>query len=63
MNLEPPLLNYYMFRSDAMIALEVMAENVSVNKAVLTMFNLGRDNKSPVIRTNMTKIIDIVITR
>ncbi|XP_023349071.1 TOG array regulator of axonemal microtubules protein 1 [Eurytemora carolleeae] len=50
-------------RSDAMIALEVMAENVSVNKAVLTMFNLGRDNKSPVIRTNMTKIIDIVITR
>ena len=46
-----------------MTALEVMAENVSVNKAVLAMFNLGRDQKSPVIRTHMTKIIDIVITR
>ena len=46
-----------------MTALEVMAENVTVNKAVHTMFSLGRDNKSPVIRTNMAKIIDIVITR
>ena len=46
-----------------MTALEVMAENVSVLKAVSTLLALGKDHKSPVIKSNVAKIVDTVITR
>ena len=46
-----------------MTALEVMAENTSVHKVVTTLLTLTRDHKSPVIKSNMAKIIDSVITR
>ena len=52
-----------MCRSDAILALDVMAENVSVCKAVTTVYLLVRDSKSAVIRTNIARVMDSVITR
>jgi hypothetical protein len=46
-----------------MLGLEVMAENVSVCKAVTTVYLLGKESKNAVIRTNIARIIDSVITR
>ena len=40
-----------------------MAENVSVCKAVTTVYLLVRDSKSAVIRTNIARVMDSVITR
>lgn len=50
-------------RSDANLALDVMAENVSVCRAVTAVYLLGRDSKNAVIRTNIARIMDSVITR
>ena len=50
-------------RSDAMTALEVMAENVSVYKAVITLLNLGKGHKSAVVKGNMASLVDSIISR
>ena len=46
-----------------MTALEVMAENVTVNKALVTLLGLSKDHKSAVVRTNVARIVDSVISR
>jgi hypothetical protein len=58
------LLSIYSYgRSDALLALDVMAENVSVCKALTTVYLLGRESKNAVIRTNIARIMDTVIHR
>jgi hypothetical protein len=50
-------------RSDANMALDVMAENVSVCKAVTSIYLLGKESKNVVIRTNIARVMDSVINR
>ena len=51
------------FRNNACTALDVMAENVSVNKVVVTMLTFNQDQKNAVIRANIARVIDSVVTR
>ena len=51
------------FRNDAHKALDVMAENVSVYKAVTTLFSFNQDQKNAVIRANVARIVDSIIVR
>ncbi len=45
------------------MALDVMAENVSVCKAVTSVYLLGKESKNAVIRTNIARVMDSVINR
>jgi hypothetical protein len=45
------------------MALDVMAENVSVCKAVTSIYLLGKESKNAVIRTNIARVMDSVINR
>ena len=51
------------YRNDAQKALDVMAENVSVYKAVTTLFSFNQDQKNAVIRANVARIVDSIIVR
>ena len=52
-----------MNRSDSQKALEVMAENLSVYKAISTLLAPFSSNKNVVIRANIASIVDSVIVR
>lgn len=50
-------------RADANTALDVMAENLSVYKAVSSIVVLGQASRNGVIRGNVARILDSIIFR
>ena len=50
-------------RADANTALDVVAENLSVYKAVSSMLALGQASRSGTIRGNVARILDSIIFR
>ena len=52
-----------MTRADANTALDVMAENLSVYKAVSSILALGQATRSGTIRGNVARILDSIIFR
>jgi len=50
-------------RSDANIALDVLAENLSVYKAVSSLVGVSQTSRNTVIRGNVSRIIDSIVFR